>query len=160
MLIFLLSLFGIITGCWMVSLIDSALEAKTRSKTVYPAVKKKIFILSTSRSFRPATELWWRMKPGQMAGPVFWPGISELFIIASRLKLYQKLSGFVTETALDEMQEHLRRNPSLRLSLNVGDNEMNDCQFPNNWYQAAAALYSSSNRSNWRSLKVHDLNQV
>ena len=27
------------------------------------------------------------------------------------------------------MQEHLRRNPSLRLSLNVGDNEMNDCQF-------------------------------
>ncbi len=78
----------------------------------------------------------------------------ELFIgLASRLKLYQKLSGFVTETALDEMQEHLRRNPSLRLSLNVGDNEMNDCQFLNNWYQAAAALKFSSNRSNWRSLK-------
>lgn len=74
----------------------------------------------------------------------------ELFIgLASRLKLYQKLSGFVTETALDEMQEHLRRNPSLRLSLNVGDNEMNDCQFWNNWYQAAAALKFSSNRSNW-----------
>lgn len=64
MLIFLLSLFGIITGCWMVSLIDSALEAKNSlEKRFIRAVKKKIFILSTSRSFRPATELWWRMKP-------------------------------------------------------------------------------------------------
>ncbi|MFH7097556.1 signaling protein, partial [Klebsiella pneumoniae] len=32
----------------------------------------------------------------------------------------------MTEIALDEMQEHLRKTPSLRLSLNVGDDEMTD----------------------------------
>ncbi|MFW8120962.1 signaling protein, partial [Klebsiella pneumoniae] len=46
MLIFLLSLFGIITGCWMVSLIDSALEAKNSlEKRFIRAVKKKDFYI-------------------------------------------------------------------------------------------------------------------
>ncbi|MCS5873401.1 EAL domain-containing protein [Klebsiella pneumoniae subsp. pneumoniae] len=46
MLIFLLSLFGIITGCWMVSLIDSVLEAKNSlEKRFIRAVKKKDFYI-------------------------------------------------------------------------------------------------------------------
>ncbi len=132
MLIFLLSLFGIITGCWMVSLIDSALEAKNSlEKRFIRAVKKKDFYIE----YQPIVQASDRVVVAYEAlvrwqDRYFGRVSPELFIgLASRLKLYQKLSGFVTETALHEMQEHLRRNPSLRLSLNVGDNEMNDCQF-------------------------------
>lgn len=103
MLILFLSLYGIITGCWMSLLLDSALEAKNSlEKRFIRAVKKKDFyieylpIVQASDSVVAAYEalIRWQDRYFGRVSP-------ELFIgLASRLKLYQKLSAFVTETAL------------------------------------------------------------
>lgn len=126
------ALFGMITGCWLASLVASVINAKkSLEKRFIRAVKKNDFFME----YQPVVQASDRAVVAYEAlvrwqDRYFGRVSPELFIgLARRLRLYRKLSAFVTETVLDEMQEHLRKTPSLRLSMNVGDDEMTDGQY-------------------------------